>query len=106
MTISIFFTNTFTVKRMVWVNNSYSELADVVSFDGHLQQTSSVLSESLGLRFTKAFTIWCPIDTVIMTDDRIASDGEEYTVRFVKELLVGRQKHLQIVAEKTPKDYE
>ena len=106
MSISKFFTTTFTAKRMTWVGDDYSELATVPGFNGHLQQTEAVMAESLGMKFTETFTIWCAIDTAVQRDDRINSGGVNYTVKFVQELLVGIDKHLQLVVEKMPKDYD
>lgn len=97
--ISRNFTTQFTAKRMVWSGSS-SSLTNISSFKGHLQQTSSELAQSLGLTFTKSFTIFCAIATDIKAGDEISDGVNTYTVEAIQELLVGANKHKQIFVER------
>lgn len=107
MSIERFFTTQFTLQRMTWTGDSSAELAAGTSFYGHIQQTDNVLAESLGLRFTEAFTVWCPLTTSVQRDDRITDNlSRTYIVKFVQEYRVGNNTHLELVVEKYMDDYE
>ena len=97
------FTTKFTNSRMVW-SGEYSEIDEANEFYGHIQQMTAELTESLGLTFTKAYTIWCPLNTDVAVGDRLVSgDNEyedEYNVKAIKDLLVGSNKHKQLFVER------
>lgn len=99
--IDRFFTITFTVKRMVWYDES-SELEDAISFPGHIQQGSMELAESLGLAFTRTFTLWCKPTVSLAIGDQIASGGKYYSVKAINVRdQVGVNKHIEAVIEQT-----
>lgn len=104
MTIERFYITTFTVKRMQWATdgdgNEYSEEADASSFEGHLQQSSTELAESMGLAFNKTFTVWCPVDTDIAEGDSISDGLYTYHVRALQEFDDGKNAHLELVCER------
>lgn len=102
--IERFYTTNFSVRRMVWSGDSSSEQS-IESFMGHIQQAAAELSESMGLSFSKAFTIWCPVDTDIEDGDAV-TDGEWlYTVKAVRENKVGINQHLEVVVERREEYY-
>jgi hypothetical protein len=92
------YNTTFTNERMVWYDE-YAELDDTASLNGHLQQASAELSESLGLTFTKAYVVWCGLNTAVEVGDQITADSTTYIVRAIKDLLVGNNKHKQLYVE-------
>jgi hypothetical protein len=106
MTIGGFYTSVFTAKRMVWATdgngNQYSELEDIASFNGHIQQSSMELAQSPGLKFTKAFTIWCSLDEDVSEGDQLISGGFTYTIRSKQEFRNGANAHLELVCEREP----
>lgn len=91
---------------MTWVGDSYAEQALQGTFYGHIQQTEKIMTESLGLRFTEAWTIWCAEDTNVRRDDRLTDTvtGYVYVVRFIKELILPKPSadnaHLQVIVER------
>lgn len=93
------FTTKFTNSRMVW-SGEYSEIDEANEFYGHIQQMTAELTQSLGLTFTKAYTIWCSLDTDVAVGDELESGGYKYTVRAIKDLLVGNNKHKQLFVER------
>ncbi len=101
--ISDFFTKTFTVKRASWLtdeyDNQYSEEVEVGSFLGHLQQANAQLAQTLGLNFTKTFTIWCPSDTDIREGDTVTSELISYSVRAIQVNNIGDNKHIELTVE-------
>ena len=98
--IDRFYTKTFTVFRQTFVSNK-SSLVSQGSFKGHIQQgTEDRLQEHLGLRFTKAFTIWCASGTDVKKGDRLTEGENEYDVRFTEDRDVGDNGHLVVIAEK------
>lgn len=118
-----FYNSQFVIKRQVW-QNSISEFQNLGNLDGHLQQsTDKNLSESLGLRFTKTFVLFCSDNINIKEGDRV-QQGEVQTrywdagnwdtgtwdiitegtslfdVRFIKKLNYGNNRHLEIILQK------
>lgn len=93
------YTTQFANSRMVW-SGEYSEIDDANVFYGHIQQVNAELSQSLALTFTKAYSIWCPLNTDVQAGDNLTSGGETYTVKAIKELAVGNNKHKQLFVEK------
>lgn len=93
------FTTKFANNRMVW-DGEYSEIDEANEFYGHIQQMSAELSQSLALTFTKAYTIWCPLNTDVEQGDVITNSGNSYNVKAIKDLLVGSNKHKQLFVEK------
>jgi hypothetical protein len=100
MNIDRFFTKTFTVSRMVWTNNK-SEMGEVGTFLGHLQQATTELTRELGLAFGTAFTLWCPVRTNIEREDTIACGDYKYSVRGINERnYTGGNKHLEVTLQR------
>lgn len=91
------YNTTFSNQRMVWYDE-YTELQEASSFNGHIQQASAELSESLGLTYTKAYVIWCSLNAPVEIGDQLTS-GKTYIVRAIKDLLVGNNKHKQLYVE-------
>jgi len=96
--ISKRYNTTFTNERMVWYDEA-SELEEETAFTGHLQQAGAELSESLGLTFTKAYVVWCSLNTDVEVGDQIGAIGKTFIVRAIKDLLVGNNKHKQLYVE-------
>ncbi len=92
------YNTTFTNERMIWYDES-AELEEAVAFKGHLQQASAELSESVGLTFTKAYVIWCSLNTSIEVGDQIKANNKTFVVKSIKDLLVGNNKHKQLYVE-------
>lgn len=100
MAIEKFFTTEFTVTRQTWTND-ISALTDVDTFKGHIQQIgASVLQQYESLRLTKAWIIWCSVDTDIQEGDRITQGDDTYDVRFIENRNVGNEAHLHVIVEK------
>ena len=100
--INEFFTTLYVIKRASWLtdeeNNPYSGLVEVDQFMGHIQQAQAELIQSLALSLTTAFTIWCPIDTPVLSGDILESVDGQYSVKAVQKNNIGGNKHLQIIA--------
>lgn len=96
------YTTKFTNGRMVW-DGEYSEIDEANWFYGHIQQTTAELTQSLALTFTKAYTIWCKLNTDVEVGDELESGSNKYIVRAIKDLLVGKNKHKQLFVEKQEK---
>lgn len=100
MSITKYYTTTFTVTRQTWSGDS-SALVSQDSFTGHIQQgVESVYTESLGLRFTKPYTIWCPASTDVEEGDRITEGSNTYDVKYVENRNIGSNGHLHVLVEK------
>jgi len=100
--ISRFYNTTFTVQRQTWSGDS-SALVSQSSFVGHIQQgTPENLQEHVGLRFSKAYTIWCPAATNVQEGDRLSEGGNTYDVRFLINRNIGVNGHLEVIVEKSP----
>lgn len=103
--IDRFFTTTFTVKRMVWYEES-GELQDAISFSGHIQQATMELVQSLGLSLTNAFTLWCSPTVDLQIGDQVASGGKYYSVKALNTRdYAGVNKHIEAIIELT-KEFE
>lgn len=101
--ISDFYTTEFEVTRPVWDvdedDHPISELAVIGTFNGHLQQAGPELIQNLGLSFTKAFTIWCALDTDVLEGDTLEASEISYTVRALQKNVTGGNQHLELVCE-------
>lgn len=99
--ISRFYTTAFTVKRQTWSGDS-SALVTQSSFSGHLQQGAPENYQQFeGLKFSKAYTIWCPSTTNVQEGDRLSEGSNTYDVRFVINRNVGANGHLELIVEKS-----
>jgi len=99
--INNYFTIQFTNYRQGGYVNGISSREEVGSFYGHLQQTSAELVENLGMSFTSAFTLWCPIDTDLETGDSLEDESNTYSVRAInKKNYGGSNQHLEVFIEK------
>ena len=103
MSITDFYTTTFTVLRQVWTtdddSNAFSEATEVGSFSGHIQQLNPQLAEGLAMAFTKSFRIWCDEETDVKEGDELTAGGYSYSVRAIKKFLPGANKHLEVYVE-------
>lgn len=101
--INDYYTTSFSTFRPVWTtdddDNSFSEEQSVGTFNGQLQQANAELVASLGLSFTKAFTIWCDVATDVKEGDTLYSPTDKYSVRAVMKNNIGQNRHLEIVVQ-------
>jgi hypothetical protein len=101
--IADFFTTSFSIKRAVWLTdgdgNKYSEEQIVETFSGHIQQATIELAQGLGISFTKAFTIWCPINTDVKEGDVLYTSAAAYSVRAKRENNIGDNRHIELTVE-------
>lgn len=101
--INDFYQTLFVIKRNAWTEdedgNAFSGLAEVAQFMGHIQQASADLVESLGLTFTKSFSIWCPVDTNLEEGDILETVQGNYSVKAIKKFDIGSNKHIQAVVQ-------
>jgi hypothetical protein len=104
--IGDYYVTPFTAKRMVWdtdgSGNEFSELADVPAFNGHIQQSSMELAQSVGLVFTKTYTIFCALDADVSEGDQLVSGAFTYTVKTKQEFANGGNAHLELICERAP----
>jgi hypothetical protein len=104
MTIVDFYTTEFTVRRMAWdtdeSGNDFSEEAEATAFSGHVQQASMELAQSLGLRFTKTFTVWCSLTTDVAEGDSLSDGTYTYHVKAKQSFENGQNAHLELVCER------
>lgn len=103
--IADFFTKTVTVYRQQWQEDEsfgdYQAESEVATFLGHVQQARNPeLVQELGLSYSKAFMLWCPLDSDIKDGDRVEIDSISYTVRATGEHAVGSNTHLSLVIER------
>ncbi|MFA5050956.1 MAG: hypothetical protein WC499_02475 [Patescibacteria group bacterium] len=103
MGIQDFMTKLFVIYRSVWATdedgNSYSEEQEVGSFNGHIQQAQAEDIQNLALTFTKAFSIWCPVDTAVLEGDTLESVDGVYSVKAIQKYDTGGNTHLQLVVQ-------
>ena len=102
MSIAKFFNKTLTISRMVWANESSSESV-ITTFSGHLQQASAELAESLGLSFTKTFSLWCDKSIEVKEQDSLSDGTYTYLVRAINSRnysLSSNNEHLQLILER------
>jgi len=98
--IQKWYTTTFTVKRQTWSGESSSNVSQG-TFNGHIQQMSDEnLQQFLGLRFGKAFKIYCAPATDIKEGDRIENGSINYDVKFILDRNIGTEGHLEVIVEK------
>lgn len=93
------FNTIFTNSRMLWYEDE-AELQSAVGFYGHIQQLGAEAATSLGIAWTKAYKVWCPIGTDIQEGDEIGEGGNTYNVKGVKSLDLGNNKHKELYVEK------
>ena len=97
--ISDYYNKTFTIYRMVWTD-SKSSLSSVGTFVGHKQRAGAEIVNTMGISFTKSYTIWCPVDTDVKEQDTIKDgSGKYYSVKALSEKDYGDSQHLQLIAE-------
>jgi hypothetical protein len=101
--IENFYTTYFTINRATWDidtdNNPFSTETEVGTMYGHIQQAEAGLVQSLGLNFSNAYSIWCPVDTQVRAGDTLNSVAGLFSVKAVQKYNVGGNKHLQLVAQ-------
>ena len=99
------YTKTFTQWRQVWSEDEGihgSELTEIDTISGHLQNITEELATNLGLSLTKSFVFWCPVDTDIDEGDVLKDGDVGYTVHSFKELDIdgADNKHLQVFLQR------
>jgi len=102
MGIQRFFTKSFTITRMVWTNESSSEISQG-TVKGHLQQLIDDETQHLGLAFTKSFRLWCSVDSDIQEGDTIDDGLDTYSVKAInkRNYAVGSlNQHLEVFIER------
>ena len=101
MGINKFFTNSYTVTRMVWANESSSEISQGTIL-GHLQQLTDDETQHLGLAFTKSFRLWCAVDADIQEGDTLDDGLDTYSVKAIntRNYASGStNQHLEVILE-------
>ena len=99
MPISDFYTTTFSVKRMIWTNESSSEIVQG-TFLGQLQQAETELAEQFRMDFTRSFKVWCALDTDIEDGDTLTVGSDTYSVKAHKVYQTGNFQHKLLIIEK------
>lgn len=101
--IKDFFKTEFTIYRKSWKvdehDNDYADESVIATFLGHIQQASPLYIQSFALAITKAFTIWCPVDTNVKEGDTIYSATDTYSVKGVMKNDYGTNQHLELVVQ-------
>lgn len=86
-TIERFYNTDFTVKRMVWTDDT-SEEAEIGEFTGAIQQARPEVAANLGLSFTKTYSIWCkPFVEVDEGDKLVINVGDKLVLNDTDLLL-------------------
>jgi len=106
MTISKFYTTTFTVTRGTWSEDgdgfASSAPTTVGTFLGHIQQMTPKLAQYLNLNFTKTYSIWCDPSTDIKSGDIINDGTKYYSIKEIQDnSMVGSNMHLELIAEES-----
>lgn len=101
--ISRFFTNTFTVERMEWSNESSAEIS-ADSFIGHIQQAGPEFAEHIAQAWGKTFLVWCDKSTDVQPGDTLTIASGDYAGTYnVKNKQVnatGGNQHLELTVIK------
>lgn len=92
-------TTAFDISRQSWTGST-SNLTLIGSAKGHIQQASLELAQQLSIVFTKAFTIWFPLDTDVKEGDTLNDGTNDYSVRAIQENAVGCNTHLELTVQK------
>lgn len=100
MSISRFYTQTFTQYRQVYTANKSVETL-VGTLTGHIQQTVAELAQELGMQMALTYSIWLPTGTDIKTGDTLVIGSNRYSIKAVQDNnFVGANKHFECIAEK------
>jgi len=106
MAISRLYDTSLTVSRMAWEtddeDNEFSTRAEQGSISAHIQQMSMDLSESLGLRFGKAFAIWCAPTADVQEGDTLSDGTYTYHVKNKQLFNWGSNAHQELYCEREP----
>lgn len=102
-TIKRLFTESIAVTRMVWTGNSSSQ-SSIGSFNGHIQQASPELAETLGETWSQVFSIWCDLGTDVEEGDKLVvafgNYADTYYVQQIQKNATGINAHLELVVTK------
>jgi len=79
--IDNFYTKEGTIYRREYGEDNKTTKTEVESFGCHLQDADPEVSETLGMRHTKAKEMWCDIDTDIKDEDEVEIGSNKYKVR-------------------------
>lgn len=103
MSIERFYTNTLTVTRMTWSNESSAEV-EQGTFKGHIQQARPEFAEYIGEAWAATFLVWCAKGTdVEMGDTLTVASGSyagTYSVKNIQVNAVGQNQHWEVTAIK------
>lgn len=103
MSIERFYTETVTVTRMTWANESSAQVS-VGTFKGHIQQANPEYSRNIGLALGKTFIIWCHQSTDVEPGDKLTIDtgayAGKYTVKNIMQNEIGVNKHITLATVK------
>jgi hypothetical protein len=78
-------------------------MSTVATFYGHIQPLQAELAETMGLTFTQAFTVWCPVTSNVQEGDEIEAGGVIYNVKAKQthNYAPGAQnRHLELIVAK------
>ncbi len=102
MSISDWYTTTFTVKRMVYGgsdvggDNNKSSLETQGTFNGHLQQADPNLVASLAQTYKLDFLIWCSRSEDVQVGDQLEEGSNKYTVMALQDNSTGSNDHYEL----------
>ena len=106
MSITDFFTNTITVKRMVYGgsdvggDNNKSTLETQGTFKGHIQQADPELIASLAQTYKLDYLIWCSRDADVQVGDQLEEGSNVYTVMNIQDNTTGENTHYELHVRK------
>ena len=101
-TIDKYYTKTFSVNRMVQDAGEKwgQELGVIGSFNGHIQQISRELTETLKSQFNLTHMIWCSLDEDVEVGDVLTEGSNTYSIKAIDRKELGANKHFELLAEK------
>ncbi|KKT72763.1 MAG: hypothetical protein UW68_C0026G0012 [Candidatus Collierbacteria bacterium GW2011_GWB1_44_6] len=99
MSITSFFTTTFTIKRMVYTANK-SALQTAGTFNGYIQQLSQQKLQEIAGALKVSHAIWCAVDTVVNLGDVLEVGTNKYAVKAIQTNNTGGNQHLELLVEK------
>ena len=100
MSIERFYNTVFTVARQVWSGDSSAETVQG-TFNGLIEQgISKTLDQNSAFRFTKPYTVFCPIGTDVQEGDKLTENSRTYDIKYVIKEEKGGNGHLELIAER------
>ncbi len=98
MTISRFYNREAEIRRYAYVDGVTQD-SEGDTFACHIQQASPEETEQIGMRFTEAYKMWCPLNTDIQKGDDVICENSLYKVGGIMERNYGKNQHLEVFME-------